>query len=182
MSKAVIKLSYRQVIDASSTDAFAKQVFDYSYNEYCLKSQAYNLNGVFTTLTKLKANDGRANSLHYKCGFAIAGFITTLNNKIPTLNDNTGTALPFDTYKFEVLESNSTNKEIHQVAIHYITTDIMLLEIIGDTLLLSNETDSAAIQTSAVETFMLSMQPGISIIQYREISPSSKVTSYTGIV
>jgi hypothetical protein len=36
-----------------------------------------------TTFAALKAKDGRANSLHYKAGFAIGGIVERLQNKIP---------------------------------------------------------------------------------------------------
>jgi hypothetical protein len=81
--QAKIKLVYRQVIDEASESGFEKAIFQASYQGFLLKSQTYNLEGKFKTFTKLKANDGRANSLHYKRGFSVVHFIAQLNNKIP---------------------------------------------------------------------------------------------------
>ena len=45
MSKAKIKMVYRQVIDESCQSAFEKAIFQASYDEFLLKSQAYNGEG-----------------------------------------------------------------------------------------------------------------------------------------
>ena len=71
MSKAQVKIVYRQVIDESCSSGFEKAVFQASYEEFLLKSQAYNQEGKFKTFSKIKANDGRANSLHYKLSFSV---------------------------------------------------------------------------------------------------------------
>ena len=42
MSKALIKITYRQVIDAASTGNLERNILSASYNEFLLKSQAYN--------------------------------------------------------------------------------------------------------------------------------------------
>ena len=100
MSRAKIKLVYRQVIDESCATGFEKAIFQASYDEFLLKSQAYNNQGKFKTFSKTKANDGRANSLHYKLGFSVGHFIAELNNKIPVIKDNQGNKISFDVANF----------------------------------------------------------------------------------
>ena len=51
MGRALIKLIYKQVIDASSTGDFERNVFNATYHEFKLKSQAYNMEGKFKTFT-----------------------------------------------------------------------------------------------------------------------------------
>src|SRR5450432_793477 len=121
MQKAIIQLTYRQIIDGSSQTDFEKKVLHFSYEEYKMKSQAYNTDGTIATFTALKEKDGRANSLHYKSGFAIGDLVGGLKNKIPFLQDALGQPVEFDTYKFELIESDITNRLTHKVAIHYIT-------------------------------------------------------------
>ena len=169
MQKAIIQLTYRQVIDASADTTFEKNVLHFSYEEYKMKSQAYNRDGSIATFTALKAKDGRANSLHYKAGFAIGGLIGGLNNKIPFLRDALGQPVEFDNHTFEVIESDITNILLHKVAIHFITGWLTLFEIIGDSLLLSKKNDLENGFQKPVETFMLKLQPGLSIINYQEI-------------
>jgi hypothetical protein len=166
MNRALIKLAYKQVIDSSSTGDFEKNVFNASYQEFLLKSQAYNPGGKLKTFSELKLSDGRANSLHYKLSFAVGHFINTLNNKIPVLTDNAGNSLLFDVPRFELIASDITDKTAHKVAIHYCTSILTLLDIVGEYMILAIG-DSADSET--IESFTLKMQPDLSVIFYKEL-------------
>lgn len=174
MPIAVVQFTYRQIIDALSATDFEKNVLHFSYEEYKMKSQAYNTDGSSTTFTALKEKDGRANSLHYKSGFAVGGLIDGLKNKVPFLQDVSGQELAFETYKFEVIESDIANKLLHKVAVHYITGRFVLYQVIGDLLLLSS-TDTNSDYNNPAETFMLKMRPGLSISHYQGFSILNKV-------
>ena len=167
MSKVFIQLTYRQIIDASAQTDFEKNVLHFSFEEYKMKSQAYNADGSIKTFTALKTKDGRANSLHYKAGFVIGGIVEQLQNKIPFLQDALGKAIEFDTHQFEVIESDTTNIHMHKVAIHYTTKRFIWLQTIGESLLLSQEYDGEDVAIKRVETFMLKMQEGLSITNYQ---------------
>lgn len=166
MAKAIIQLAYRQIINANSISSFEKAVWAASYNEFLLKSQAYNQEGKFTTFSQLKANDGRANSLHYKSGFAIVGFVSTLKNVIPNIASTFGKSILFDTHEFEVIESDITNQQLHEVAIIYYSKPLILLEIIGEQLLVAYKD---GITTDTYPTFMIAMQPQLCITNYQAI-------------
>ncbi len=167
MPKAFIKLAYRQVLDSSCTDEFSKAILNLSYNEFKLKCQAYNPENKFKTFTALKANDGRANSLHYKSGFAIGGVIEKLERKIPGVSNCFEEAIKFTTYKFEVIESDLGDFSKHTVAVHYFTDVCTLHEIIGDKLLLSYGINTPA-DAGFADTFLLKIQGSLSVINYRE--------------
>jgi hypothetical protein len=167
MPAALIKIAYRQIINAASQNAFEKNILNYSYNEFLLKSQVYNLEGKFKTFTELKANDGRANSLHYKSGFAVGGLIDRLNKKIPFLQDTLGQPVVFDTYKFEVIESDITNRLLHKVSITYITGVLTLFAAIGECLVLAAGDQLTATITEPVDSFSLKMQVNLSIVSYQ---------------
>ncbi|MES2265497.1 MAG: hypothetical protein V4520_01975 [Bacteroidota bacterium] len=174
MSKAIIKLTYKQIIDASSSTDFEKNVLFSSYQEFLLKSQAYNPGGKLKTFSEMKNNDGRANSLHYKLSFAIGYFIEMLKNKIPALTDNLGNSVTFEVPKFELIESDTTTMAAHKVALNYITGDLTLLDTFGEYLVLS--------PGGSDETFTIKLQNGLAISSYREAnSPklnSNKVLAY----
>ncbi len=169
MSQAIIKISYRQLIDAASQTEFEQNVISFSYEEYKMKSQAYNTEGKYNTFTELKAADGRANSLHYKAGFAIGGLIEGLNKQIPDLQDTQGKPVPFDSFQFEVIESDITNKLVHKVAISYITEEARLLNNFGEILLLSRKYKAHGVAEEQKELFMLKLQPGVSVISYATV-------------
>ena len=180
MKTALIKIACRQVIDATSADVFEKNILNASYNEFLLKSQAYNLEGKFTTFGEIKANDGRANSLHYKAGFSIDHFITALNKNIPGVKDALGKNIQFETYKFEVIESDITDISKHKVAVIYFTEILTLLDNLEDNLLLSlgDKTKELAGSEIIEDTFLLKMVADISISSYQEIVSQFSNTTY----
>ncbi|HVV56686.1 MAG TPA: hypothetical protein VHC47_15230 [Mucilaginibacter sp.] len=164
MCKAKIRLVYRQVIDSASQSGFEKAILKASYQEFLLKSQAYNPEGKFKTFSRMKANDGRANSLHYKLSFSVGHFIARLDNKIPLLKDNLGNRFTFETARFELIESHTEDASLHQVAVNYETGILTLLEIFGEYLLLTADDQDGG---ESLETFMLRMQPDLSVISYQ---------------
>jgi hypothetical protein len=174
MATAFIKLVYKQIIDASSTGSFERNVFQATYHEFKLKSQAYNQAEKFTTFSELKANDGRANSLHYKISFAAEYFIEGLKNQMPGLVDNIGNPVNFDVAMFELIESDLTNKDAHQLAVSYSTGILTLCDIVGEYLILAK---GEVVANQTAETFTLKLQPNLSIAEFH-IHDQSENDSY----
>lgn len=170
MPRALITIAYKQVIDAASQNRFEKDILRFSYEEYKMKQQAYNADGSIKRFTALKAKDGRANSLHYKSGFAVAGIIETLKNNIIVLQDNEEKNFEFETYRFEVIESDITNETLHKVAIHYISVLLTLYESIGEYILVAKGDKSAEKSTEPTETFLVKVQAGMTIVSYKELN------------
>lgn len=171
MHSALIKLSYTQLIDSTAVTAFEKNILQDSYAEFLLKSQVYNPESKYKTFTEMVSNDGRANSLHYKSGFAITNHITQLNNKIPGLPELAGQKLLFDMYEFKIIESDIINAAVHKVTITYTTAIFTLLYSTDNYLLLSAGDQSEKLKTGqAIEnTFLLNLITGIDIVSYTAI-------------
>ena len=165
MYKAKVRLVYKQVIDETSQSGFEKAIFHASYQEFLLKSQAYNPDGKLKTFSSIKAGDGHANSLHYKLSFATGHFMAGLNNEIPGLKDNLGSNIKFDVPKFELIESDVTDRSAHKIAINYITETITLVNQLAEFMVLAN---GDATEQDSVDTYILKMQPNLSIISYQE--------------
>jgi hypothetical protein len=170
MAKALIKLAWRQIIDSNSSTDFEKRIFHDSYAEFLMKIQTYNPENKFSTFSEVVANDGRANSLHYKCSFAVLHHIETLKNKIPGLSDAAGRfAIPFDVPEFKVLESSITDKSVHKVAINYITDVFTLVESFGEYMVLAFGDQSEYAANPGLDTFTVKMQQNLSVINYKEL-------------
>ncbi len=137
MKTAIIKIAFRQIIDASGTTDFEQKVLSVSYDEFLLKSQAYNIESKFKTFSEMKRADGRANSLHYKSGFGASALVESLNNIIPGLQDTLGKPIHFETYQFEIIESDITDINLHKVAIIYFTSSLTLFDNFGNHLILA---------------------------------------------
>lgn len=165
MSKAIIKLTYKQVIDSSATTDFERNVLSASYREFLLKSQTYNPGNVLKTFSEMKNNDGRANSLHYKLSFAIGYFIESLKNKIPVLTDTLGNSVTFEVPQLELMESDITDITAHKVAINYISGELLLLNTIGEYLVLS--------ANHGETTFTVKMQDHLAITSYHEVGSAA---------
>ncbi|MDN5285621.1 MAG: hypothetical protein JWR38_1895 [Mucilaginibacter sp.] len=173
---ALIKLAYKQIIDASTQGAFEKSVLQASYQEFLLKMQTYNPERKFKTFTELKAHDGRANSLHYKLSFAVGHFIQTLHNKIPGLKDNLGNSIAFEIPQFELIESDIDNISAHKVAIIYTTGTLTLMNQLADFMILANGDVS---EKPEANTFVLKMQNNLAIVSHLE-SEESELMALTG--
>jgi len=167
MRKGLIKLAYKQVIDADSKGNFEKSILSLSYEEFFMKSQAYNQEQKFKTFREMVADNGKANSLHYKSGFAIGSLIQQLDKKIPILQDSLGKSLNFEMHEFEIIDSDITNPAAHKVAITYITGILTYFGNMGKYMLLA-EDDKLNQTSEPVATFMVKMREGLSIINYHQ--------------
>jgi hypothetical protein len=165
MNSALIKFSYTQTIDSTAATAFEKNVLRDSYAEFLLKSQVYNPESKYKTFTEMVNNDGRANSLHYKSGFAITNHINQLDSKVP------GLKLSFDIYEFKIIESDITNAVLHKVALIYTTGIFTLLDSINDTLLIApgNQSEKILDGEEIENTFLLKLIPGRDIVSYAAV-------------
>ena len=165
MLRPQIRLAWYQVIDASATGSFEQLIFHDSYAEFQLKAQAYTRGHALTRFSSILAYDNRASSLHYKTGSGVQHHIKALNNQIPGLRDTAGRMnIPFETWEFNVLESDTADKQRHRVAITYITDSFTLLNNFAEYLVL------AAGPEEEQMTFTVKLQPGLSIVHYEEVA------------
>ncbi|MFZ6012614.1 MAG: hypothetical protein ACOYXT_19880, partial [Bacteroidota bacterium] len=84
MESTLIKLAYRQTINASSQQDFEKKVFYDTYAEYCLQAQSFDRERKYITWHELRTAFPKANiNMPYKVGFAIGLYVQGLNQIIP---------------------------------------------------------------------------------------------------
>ena len=169
MERALIQLAYRQVITEPCKSPFEQNVLLVSYNEFLLKSQAYNIERKFNTFREMVNQDGRANSLHYKLSFPVLPFMEQLQKKIPLLKDNAGKNIVFDTWQFELVDSDITNRSRHTIAINYYTDIITVIETLGKYMLLAAG-DRSDNLTDIPDCFVLKMQEGLSITKFQQLT------------
>src|SRR5260221_2048020 len=136
MTKKMIRLAYKQVIDASAQSDFEKKIFNDTYSELLMQEQVYNREKKFTTVAEMILANPKANSLHYKVGFAIGLYVNELNKKIPGLTDSLGNAVSFDIFKTDIIHSDLTNKANHKIALTYLTSSQILVTSFGEYLVL----------------------------------------------
>jgi len=159
MSKATIRLAYRQIIDCRSATPFEQKLFAVTFAEFGIQQQSFSKGNPYYTWASIRNNVPKAEkALPFKVGFAISGLIGTLQNRIPGLRDALGNEdIPFAQHRFGLIASDVRDPMAHVVCLTWITGDLILHEIIGTQLLLS---------LLPPQTFQLYLQPGLSIVSY----------------
>ncbi|MFT3826741.1 MAG: hypothetical protein QM731_22655 [Chitinophagaceae bacterium] len=138
MQKSIIRLCYRKIIDINSTKPWDKLVFEDTYTEFLLQSQLYNQQKRYTTFGELITQVPNAEKLHFLVSAAIMGYLQQLSGKIPDLTNSLGKLfLPFHNFRFEIINSNVTDKSKHQVAVNFFSDPLTWHHTVGEQLLLS---------------------------------------------
>lgn len=179
MAIAQIKITYKQIVDAQAQTEFEKSIFHASYNEFLIKSKAFNRDGKLRTFSEMEQNDSRAGTIHYTLSFAVMHLFESLKSIIPNLTDNLGRSIAFDVPEFRLIESDLLDWAKHQIELSYTTGHLILHKIIGEYLLLSVPATNPDSRTEEANTFMLQLQPNLALTSYQEFQ--TKMTSdFTG--
>lgn len=168
MTKRIIQLCYRKIIDSNAQKAWDKYVFEDTFTEYLMQSQLYNQEKKYNTFSELINNIPAAEKLHFLVGVAANGYIKQLNEKVPDIVNNLGKLfLPFKNYRFEIINSDAKYKAAHQVAVNFYTTPLIWLDTVGNQLLVAlNAGDN---NDGVLLTEMFSLQPFLSIYSVKEM-------------
>lgn len=176
MKKAIVSLIKRQVINNATVDTSLREIFDNSYPEIesALQNQRINnyslhINGRNPELKK---------TADYATTMVIYNSIFKMNRYIPGLWDTSHRinlkvfteSGKFPSAKVEVVEFISNEKEKLQLAAYFETDLLILLDNIGDKLLLSfpNTTgEDDATQTDFTNTFFLQLTDDIYFGSYK---------------
>jgi len=161
-----IKIACRQIIDSRSSSDFEKKLFNDSFNEFYLQSQAYSEGGRLKTFQDLIGNNPKANSLHYKVGFSVGRYIAGLKNVIPGLRDSIGNPLPFENHEFQLLDSDISNKNAHTIAIIYTSDWFDLLAIAGSYLIVGNSRG----HNGGISTLTIQLRENLSIVEWDRVN------------
>lgn len=174
MNPASIRLTYRQLIDHTASSEFEKAIFEDSYAELLMQAQRYNKDNQFTRLRDIIGHDPKANSLHYKVGFAVGLYIRQLNQSVPGLTDTLGNlAIPFSEYAFALVDSDLSHKQQHLVSITYISGPLLFFGSVGNNLIVSSDNVSVLEQQGWASTFLLPLYEGLTISEYRPAPAST---------
>lgn len=161
MSRSV-QLCYRKIISQESATPWERFVWDSSFQEYALQVQFYEKDHRFTLFSELINQVPAAAKLHFLVSASITGYIPQLNGLIPDIRNTLGKLfLPFQQYRFELIESSRLEKKHHRVAISFYSNPLTWHDTIADQLLLS----VAAPENGSMSwhTEMVKLQPLLSI-------------------
>jgi len=165
MSKGLIRLCYRKIIDASSQKAWDRFVFDDTYMEFFMQAQFYNQANQYTTYQELVEHVPNAEKLNYLTSTAAIGYIKQLNKLIPDIANVSGKlCLPFTQFKFDIIQSHVHTKEAHRVAISFYSEPLTWIDTLDKQLLIAYGDQLDALRAGKeVDTDMIALQPYLSI-------------------
>lgn len=162
MSKGIIQLYYRKIINSESTKAWDRFVFEDSYTEFLMQAQYYDQGKKYASFSELLSVKPGAEKLHFLVSSAIVGYIKQLNGIMPDIQNNLGKIfVPFTNFRFEIIETHTSNKKAHQVAINFLSDPLIWHETIGNNLLVSVKDIEQ--QKDVFLTDVFSLQPMVSI-------------------
>lgn len=168
MSKGIIRLSYRKVINADPQNAWEKYVSDATFQEYLIQSQNYNPDKKYFTFAELRQHIPNSDKLHFLVSASVINYLKQLNGKVPDILNNLGKVfLPFKNYRFEIIDSDIRDKSRHRIAIEFISEPITWIDTVGNLLLVT----TAPIQSpgdDGILTEMFTLQPFLSIHSLRQ--------------
>lgn len=167
MAIAQVKITYKKSIDSNAKTEFEKAVFKATYYQFLIKSRIYNVDNQFKTYTQILENDDRAVALNDKLSLAVKYLLDQSKNKMPGLKDTLGRKISFISQELELQESDLLDQSAHHINLIYHTGNLILHQIIGEYLLLSVPLKEQDCKEEA-STFMLKLQPDISISSYQE--------------
>jgi len=168
MEKRIIRLLYRKVIDVNSTKPWEKHVFNDSYTEFLMQAQLYNREKKYSSFGELVAYVPNAEKLHFLVSAAVIGHLQQLNGKVPDILNNLGRLfLPFNSYRFEIINSDIRDKSKHQVAVNFFSAPVSWYDTVGNQLLVSVD-EQADSTGDELLTEMFSMQPFLSICSLKK--------------
>jgi len=161
MSRKVITLCYRKIIDVTNTSAWDKFVHEDSFAEFKMQAQFYNQDQRYTTFAEMLLNVPEAEKLHFLVSAAITGYLRQLNGIIPDILDNLGRRfLTFENFKFELINSDINDLEKHKIAINFFSKPLIWHGTIDNLLLVSQFKES---NEAEVFTNLFQIQSFVSI-------------------
>ena len=167
MSKKIIRLCYRKIIDATALKAWDRFVFDSSYAELLMQFQFYNTAKKYTAFSDLSMNVPGADKLHYLVSASITGYMQQLNEQIPDIADNLGRSfLRFKGYRFEIINSDIKDKAKHTIAVNFFSEPMLWHTAIDNYLLVSFLSNEETVE--GMLTHLVQLQPFLSIYSLKE--------------
>lgn len=156
---SIISFCYRKIIDQSAAKAWERLIWEDSYNEFKMQSQRFNPGNQYSSFGEIITHNPSAEQLHFLVSGAATGYVKQLNGKIPDVLNTLGKqCLPFNKFRFEIINSDIKNSAKHTVAINFFSEPVHWLATIGDKLLIAvtNETDTGNQQTEtlALQAFL----------------------------
>jgi hypothetical protein len=158
-----IHFTYKHIITQRAETAWEQHIINETYDEFLIQQAIFqNENSIQQTFRNLLKCNNKAEQLHHLLGARIEPSISLLNENIYKISDVLGqNYLQFINYRLELIQSDIQDKNLHQIAIYFLSKEYILHEIINNTYLISRTDDS--FENKFYETLQFENQPYLSI-------------------
>ena len=179
MTKGIIRLSYRKIIDASSQKLWDKAVFDDAWQEFYMQAQFYNQAQEHTTYRALREQVPGADKLPYLTSRAVIGYIRQLNEIVPDVQNSSGKlCLPFTQFTFEIVHAHVEQQEGFRIAILFLSEPLTWINTLNDRLLIAYGDQRAALREGqTIDIDLIALQPYLSVANFSAESVRSGALS-----
>ena len=159
-----IRLALRVVIDADSTAAWDKYIFEDTYKEYLMQQQLFNTADIpATTFRELLSINPKAEQLHFLTGMAADSYVSQLKGSYYRLTDVLGnTFFPFTGYRLDIVNTDVAAISRHKVGITLFSPVLTYLGILNNCYMVSKDVT----EQQGYETIMFPVQPQLAICYY----------------
>lgn len=178
MTKGLIQLCYRKIIDSNAQKEWDKFVFEDTYMEFFMQAQMYSQEGKYVTFAEITENFPAATNLEYLVSTAAINYLRQLKDIAPDIANVYGKlCLPFKQFRFEIIYSDLKEKSNHKIAIYFYSEPITWIDTIDGKLLIAYGDRREALSAGEqVETDMIALQPYLNIASLR-LSVAKTVTA-----
>lgn len=166
--KGVIKLSYRKIIDSQSTKAWDKAVWESTYLEFFMQAQQFDQSGQSLTFQEILDNNPRADQMHYLVSTAAMSYLKGLKFIPDIINTEGVECLTFQNFKFEIIQSHTRQKELHQIAITFYSDALTWIDTVHNHFLVTYGDMSQSIKAGQeVATDLIPLQDNLSVAFFK---------------
>ncbi|MDQ6480308.1 hypothetical protein [Dyadobacter sp. LHD-138] len=165
MTKGLIQLCYRKIIDADAQKVWDKYVFEDTWMEFFMQAQTYNQEGQYNTFQEITENVPAASNLNYLVSTAAINYIRQLKDIVPDIVNVYGKlCLPFNRFRFEIIHADLKDKDGYKIAVYFYSEPVTWIDTLDGKLLIAYGDQRENLQSGTeVETEMIALQPYLNI-------------------
>jgi hypothetical protein len=138
MSERVITLCYRKIIRPNPILPWDKLVYEDSYMEFKMQAQNFSAGTPYTSYADLLRHVPDAQKLAAMVTPAVSGYVQQQGDIMPDILNVLGRRfLKFNTFQFEIINSDINDRDKHVVAVSFFSEPMIWHETVDNYLLVS---------------------------------------------
>lgn len=164
MNQRIITLCYRKIIRPGTSLLWDKMVHEDSYMEFKMQAQNFSAGKPYTSYAELLRYVPNAQKLAAMVTPSVNGYVQQLDGIIPEVLNTLGRRfLKIHSFRFEIINSDISDRDKHVVAINFFSEPLLWHDTIDNYLLVSPYTIGKTDESAEVLTDLFQLQPYLNI-------------------